>query len=83
MTIARKGHGAVLLQNRIYVVGGITGSENYDKTVEAYDFENDIWMSKAPMNNAKAYFGVRPIFNYVNSIKKKKLKPFEHNETKY
>lgn len=60
MTTARTGHGAVLLQNKIYVVGGKTGTGTgtYHKTVEAYDFENNIWTAKAPMKNAKASFGV-------------------------
>lgn len=58
MTVPRTGHGAVLLQGKIYVIGGIIGN-NYQKTVEAYDLENDCWIPKASMNNINAYFGVR------------------------
>lgn len=66
MTTARTGHGAVLLQNKIYVVGGKTGTETgtYHKSVEAYDFKNDVWTSKASLNNANAYFGVRTWFDF-------------------
>lgn len=59
MAIARTDHGAVLLQNKIYVVGGKTGTETYNKSVEVYDLDNDIWTPKAPMNKANANFGVR------------------------
>lgn len=61
MNAARTGHGAVLFQNKIFVVGGKIGN-TYDKTVEAYDFENGQWSPKASLNKAKAYFGVRHNF---------------------
>lgn len=60
MTSACRGHGSVLLQNEIYVIGG--SIENvYNTTVSTvtvYDIDNDRWTSKASMNNAKAFFGV-------------------------
>ena len=58
MTTARIGHGAVLFQGKIYVIGGII-ENSYQNSVEAYDIENDRWIPKAPMNNINANFGVR------------------------
>lgn len=61
MTVARTGYGVALLQDKIYVVGGKI-ENTYDRTMEAYDLENDRWIPKASMKNPNAFFGVRDIY---------------------
>lgn len=50
MNYSRSGHGIAYLNNKIYVVGGLTDENNYSKTCEQYDIENNYWLEIAELN---------------------------------
>ena len=41
-------HEAVQLDGKIYVVGGVLGSNSQEQTMECYDHETDSWTSLSP-----------------------------------
>ena len=43
MKIGRRGHAACVLQDKIYVVGGINAEKNYVKEIECYDPDTKAW----------------------------------------
>ncbi|NOY60162.1 MAG: T9SS type A sorting domain-containing protein [Calditrichaeota bacterium] len=48
MSDRRKGMSAVVLENKIWVIGGARNEHQAVNTVEIYDPQNDVWLSNGP-----------------------------------
>ena len=65
MPTARGGLGVVVVDGKIYAIGGASSRElgpsgegDFLGTNEMYDPETDKWVSKAPMRTPRAYFAI-------------------------
>ena len=43
MNIARRGHGLVSLQGRLYAIGGLGAADSILDSLEVYDPDSDTW----------------------------------------
>lgn len=50
MKNARSGHGIVYMNNKIYVIGGLTDESNYSNICEKYNIESNTWDEIAKLN---------------------------------
>lgn len=55
MSTPRIGHGAAVVGNILYIIGGMHASAPQN-TVETYDIENDRWGHVGSLNEARMYF---------------------------
>ena len=67
MPTPRHGHSAVVIDNKILVVGGYTDSGPTDM-VEEYDPIIDKWATKSNMPTPRGFFGLVTLCNYMYAI---------------
>jgi len=61
MPLPRAEHAAVLLNGKIYVMGGYVGAGGVTKQVHIYDPSNNTWTVGTPMLNPRSQFGAAVI----------------------
>ena len=64
MPTARRGHCALAVGNKIYVIGGF-GSGGMLTTNEEYDPSSDTWTTKASMPSPRRWFGAASVNNRI------------------
>lgn len=68
MPTARGAHGAAIVGDTLYAIGGRDGPDSYD-TVEAYDIERGVWSSRAPLPGpGRDHLGVAAMGGYVYAV---------------
>ena len=66
----RAGACACVVDNKIYVIGGITGSPGYSDLAvnEVYDPSTDTWQTKAPLPQARGYLSCAVVNGIIYAI---------------
>jgi len=64
MPTARSGLGVVVVNGKIYAIGGSDGNRQLD-TNEMYDPATNTWISKQPMPSARSRFGITVYQNKI------------------
>ncbi len=67
MPTPKHGHSAVVIKNKILVVGGYTDT-GPTGIVEEYDTDTDKWKTKSKMPTPRGFFGLVTIDNYAYAI---------------
>jgi N-acetylneuraminic acid mutarotase len=68
MSIARGGQGCVVVNNKIYAIGGKNTSNVSVNIVEEYDPVKNKWTTKSPMPTARRHFGIAVFDNKIYVI---------------
>ncbi|XP_014664890.1 PREDICTED: kelch-like protein 10 [Priapulus caudatus] len=63
----RAYHGSVVLDKRIYIIGGFDGVE-YFNSVRVFDPANKTYQEVAPMNSRRCYVSVAQVDNYIYAM---------------
>src|SRR3989339_324548 len=66
----RAGACACVVDNKIYVIGGITGSPGYSDLAvnEVYDPSTDTWQTKSPLPQARGYLSCAVVNGIIYAI---------------
>lgn len=59
MSIARAKPGAIVLNDKLYVIGGKMQQQTVSDSMECYSFEHSLWRKLAPMPYPVSNMGVR------------------------